>query len=95
MPSKKEVFAKLVGLLNEKTGGQQPCAVCGKQAWRLQESFIHMPVAPHPNAVRLGGEGFPMWPIVCGNCGNTLFLNLLVLGVKDLDELRIEPDADK
>jgi len=92
MPKKDEVIAKLVALLNEKTKGQKPCSVCGVSQWRLQERFVSQPVSNNPNEIRLGGESMPLWPIVCGNCGNTVYLNLLVLGVKDLADVRIDPD---
>lgn len=93
MPSKQEVIARIAAALQEKTGGQHPCQICGKRQWAFSGEFVAMPASNNPLHIHIGGPVLPLMPIVCTNCGNTSFINLLVLGFKDsLNDLQIDKD---
>lgn len=92
MPSEKDVKERLVKAIQEKTGGQKPCSICGRQQWSVSTQFTAVTVSNDPRAIQLGGTILPSVPIICSHCGNTHFLNLLVLGFTDLAELKIDED---
>lgn len=93
MPSKQEVVEKITAALNERTGGQKPCVVCGQTKWIVVPKFVVATVGNDPQQVMLGGQSMPLVPVVCTNCGNTNLINLLVLGFKDTSLLKIDDDG--
>jgi hypothetical protein len=93
MAAKQEVWEKINKALNERTGGQKPCPVCGETAWYMADAFFVMPVGKNPTAMQFGPASMPLLPVVCTHCGNTNLLNLMVLGFTDLSLLKIDDDA--
>jgi hypothetical protein len=85
MLSKQEILDRITGLLAEKTGGPKPCVVCGQTNWITPDKFMRIPAAKSPSDISQGGGSFPFQPIICGHCGNTHLINLLVLGIKSED----------
>jgi hypothetical protein len=86
MPTKREIFAKIQGLLAEKTGGSKPCVVCGQNRWIIVDKYVRFAVTRDPNLYFTDEKsGFPFQPLVCSTCGNTHFINLLTLGFSDAD----------
>jgi hypothetical protein len=95
MPTKQEIRERISNLLNEKTGGEKPCVVCGRTAWVISDLYIRSPATRDPNNFNYSGTGFPLQPIICAHCGNTHLINLLVLGIKNEDMVSIiYPDED-
>jgi hypothetical protein len=97
MPTEKEIFAKIQRALVEKTGGSRPCVVCGQNRWILETRFVRLPVTRDPKQYQTDENcGFPYQPICCGSCGNTHFINLIVLGHPngELDGLVYPPDEE-
>jgi hypothetical protein len=95
MPTEKEIFAKIQRALVEKTGGSRPCSFCGQNKWILETRFVRLPVTRDPKVYQTDENcGFPYQPICCGTCGNTHFINLIVLGhpTEELDTLVYPPD---
>lgn len=59
------------------------CAVCGAVKWVVGE-YIVAPVRLQGASVMLGGGSlYPLVPLICGNCGNTQFLNAVIMGLKE------------
>jgi hypothetical protein len=90
-------FKRLTELWTKKIGATRTCSVCGTNKWNFSGGFINLTLSKNPKSTLLGGPGLPLVPLSCANCGNTHFLNLLILGVtqEELDSLQAidEPDA--
>lgn len=58
------------------------CPMCGSRAWELG-GFVNLPIAEtlNPAEILLGGPALPSTVVVCKNCGNTVFINLIVAGM--------------
>lgn len=92
MPSRAEVYKRLQDALKAK-GVARPCAVCGNPTWTIGPAYVVLPALKDPRSLALshaGLESYPLFPINCNNCGNTHFLNLLVLGIGDLSSIVID-----
>jgi hypothetical protein len=89
VPTKTEIAQQIIDRLTERVKSFKPCAVCGAQSWTVDDGFAVIPVYADPAATTIP-QTAPMWPhavMYCDNCGNTHFLNLLILGF-DLKSLR-------
>lgn len=59
------------------------CNCCGQLDWTISDTIFELREF-HGGAFTqstLSGRTFPVVPIVCSNCGNTLFLNAVSLGI--------------
>jgi hypothetical protein len=83
MPTKQEIYERISKLLMEKSGGAaKPCSVCGQIQWMVADKYVRFHATRDPNQFSTeSGIGFPIQPVICGHCGNTHFINLLVLGI--------------
>lgn len=79
----QDVQQRIIKAITDR-GGIHPCAVCGNPSFSLTDGYVTTPLAPTPSAIVLGGATLPSVALVCNRCGNTLFLNLLTLGLGDL-----------
>jgi hypothetical protein len=78
---------KIYAALKEKAPIPGPCPICGNRTWALQGSgFIFMALQKGLGNISLGGPGIPFIALHCAKCGNTMFLNILVLGLRDMVE---------
>ncbi len=57
------------------------CQVCKHNSWVLDEHITYISLSEPGGPFTIGGPSMPCVPLVCGNCGNTLLFNLVVLGV--------------
>jgi len=81
-----EAFRRIIDAFSAKLG-EKPlgdCPICGTKSWQLQDQFAVFSVSERPDQVTLGGRVLPSLVIICSNCGNTMFLNLKILGLEDL-----------
>lgn len=70
--------------VKKKTGNQiRPCSVCGHTQWIVGDDTITPIVLGPGNSITLGGKIYPSVPFICGNCGNTHFLNAIIMGLPD------------
>jgi len=92
--AKEDVQRRLLDALQSKTGGQKPCALCGKIQWHVIDGFVFLPTPKQPSKVVAGGRGMPVLPLVCGNCGNTHLLNLFMLGFSESELSSLSLDDD-
>jgi hypothetical protein len=85
----RETIDRILRTLNERTAETPEefttCSFCGHHEWTASEGYVFLAVQDEPpNNIRLGGRGLPLFPLTCTTCGNTLFFNLMVLGLGDL-----------
>lgn len=60
----------------------RPCSVCGEpNSFQLGEGYFVASTSERGDHFALGGRGWPLLPLVCGKCGNTVFLNAVRLGL--------------
>jgi hypothetical protein len=79
-----EAQAKVLAALNQR-GAPHNCPLCHQSnRWAFADAFYFMVAQDGLPNVSLGGRGMPCAALVCSNCGNTQFINLLVLGLADL-----------
>lgn len=92
MASKDEIYKRINDALKSR-GALNPCAVCGQDdKWIHADGFVRLQSLRNPNKPSSGNEGYPLLPIICKNCGNTIFLNLLILGFASPGELELPKD---
>lgn len=57
-----------------------PCEICDSEEWVLAGDLVRSPIFS-PDGYVFGGHSYPQCMMVCSKCGNTKFLNAVVLGV--------------
>jgi len=73
-----ELQRHVIEKFSEKWPDSQ-CPICHESAWGVQrEAFFFMAKARTPTSAS-SGHGMPCAALVCQVCGNTQFINLLVL----------------
>ena len=80
----KEEREQIRNAIEEKAPKFNRCPLCLNQNWDLQDGFAFPTLQDRTGGQEIGGPGLPSVVIVCDNCGNTHFLNAMVLGLKDL-----------
>ena len=76
-----------VDLVREKLGKRRlDCQLCGNNTWQLQDKpafvFIVHPDLEHNSLLHGGNQnGLPFVVMTCKGCGNTLFINSMILGL--------------
>jgi hypothetical protein len=70
--------------------------VCRSSDFQLVDGIVKIAVQPTTQrGVVLGGPTLPSAALVCQTCGNTIFLNLIVLGLLDLAGGEAAPAPEK
>jgi hypothetical protein len=83
----KEILEKIEKALNnkQKSSNNLSCSFCGHNQFSLGGGFTNdFLMDKLGGGLIIGGPVLPSIPIVCTNCGNTLFLNAKILGI-DVD----------
>ena len=83
MKLSKEQRDKLIEFLNTKRITPN-CPLCNSITWGVSDTIFEMREFQGGN-LNLGGNQniFPVIPINCTECGNTIFLNAMQVGVLD------------
>lgn len=76
----KEDAAKVLAHLSDKWQGR-PCPMCQSGEWSVQSKIFELREYRGGSFVVGGVPILPVVPITCGNCGNTLLINAIKLGV--------------
>jgi hypothetical protein len=78
----QEEKQKIVEWLKAKAGEKaRPCPICGHTEWAIADEAV-IPVRLEKKKIMLGGGPiYPLAMLVCMNCGNTQFLNLVLAGL--------------
>ena len=101
----KATQAALSQKLSEVGKNMHRCELCLATSWSLGE-YVRIPVQdPLSASTVIGGTALIMAAMICQNCGNTKFINMLRLGVvsdikgkpgeQELDPQKIADDVDK
>jgi len=68
-------------ILSKWTNG---CPMCGGKDWTYDNDMITTPLQLDKNmGIVLGGKIHPLVPVVCLNCGNTVFVNAKTIDALD------------
>jgi len=63
------------------------CPMCQKNNWNIGDHFVSTVNLSDNGGIQLGGSIMPLITMTCMNCGNTLFVNPLVIdAVNKTDE---------
>jgi len=68
---------KLLDFLNSKWKNNL-CACCGQNNWHVWDEAYELRAFRWGNMVIWGAPIIPVVPIICNNCGNTLFVNAIM-----------------
>lgn len=83
---KKIKIEKVVQHLNSKWGNR-PCSMCGSNSWNVSDKIYELREFHGGNLV-LGSEPiFPVIPVSCNNCGNSVMVNALLAGAIERQNL--------
>ena len=76
----------LLTVLSAYARAPQPgaCTVCRTGQWTLSDGFVFFPTQDSAGSYVIGGPVLPSVALICSHCGNTIFINLLVLGLGHL-----------
>ncbi len=87
MPKKtrEEVNEQILSALQEKLKGRKmSCLLCGVSKWQISERLGKLYAVELENFSNdLGRSGFPLLVLTCDNCGFSLLVNLISLGLAD------------
>ena len=90
----KDQKKKVIDWIQErrtKAFGPIICAVCGHTQWTLGDHLI-TPSLYQGGGLVLGGSSYPAVMLICNNCGNTLYLNAVMIGLLSGEK---EGDSEK
>jgi hypothetical protein len=80
----QEIQKLILDAIRAKVPNQGPCSFCGTGTFTLTEGYLSLDVT---NSAVKGSPATTYLPSValcCTNCGNTVLLNLIRLGLGDL-----------
>lgn len=73
---------KLINILNEKWGNR-PCNMCGNGNWLVSDKVFELREFNNGDLIIGGGPITPLVTITCSECGNTILINPIAIGVLD------------
>ena len=73
---------RIIHRLSELSNPPRPCSICGHNQWNVSDTVFEVREFHEGNMV-LGGDSriIPFVAISCQNCGNTLFINAIQMGI--------------
>jgi hypothetical protein len=79
----QEQQEKIRQAVREKWGEPPPpCSMCGSRSWEIAGQIFELREFQQGALVAGGAQTlYPVVPILCGNCGNTIFLNAIKAGL--------------
>ena len=89
MPFSPDVYNRIVEALRSRnllTPGSATslCALCGDNRWALADGLFNFQSAYPNTAFEPQGPYYPFLALICQNCGNTLFINVINLGLGEI-----------
>lgn len=89
-----KVMPRIVAALKAKTGDRQfPCFLCGREHWTIQAGYLVLPLSEAPQRTVMAGPCLPCVALMCQHCGQTVLLNLKLLGFKEADMAALDLTA--
>ncbi len=59
----------------------KPCPLCGQLNWTFVDMVFQLPeFNPDPDDPSIG-KSYPVVPVMCETCGNTIFISAIVAGL--------------
>lgn len=81
MKLSEEQRNKLIHFLNTKRISPN-CQICNSNSWGVSDTIFEMREFQGGNLILGGNQNiFPVIPVSCNECGNTIFLNAIIVGV--------------
>lgn len=68
------------------------CPLCGGNKWNVTDAVFFLPEF-FEDSVRFNARSIPVIPFTCTVCGNTLFVNAIIAGVLDKDDVTKQSDG--
>lgn len=85
MPNAPEISARIIQAINEKAARPLSCSWCGTNKFTLTDGYVSLVIQDFgATLLQLGGQALPAVALTCQQCGNTVLLNLITLGLGDL-----------
>lgn len=81
MPLTPEQQQNLITRLNKVWVNPKNCLVCNHNEWQIADSVFELREFQGGNLVLGNSKITPIIPVICDNCGNTVFMNAIKLGV--------------
>jgi hypothetical protein len=75
---------RVLQTIKERVGGDILCPLCSSVAWTFVDGVAVIPTQETLDLVVVPDRGLPSLPLVCRQCGNMQFLNVLALGLGDI-----------
>ena len=76
------IAAKINEIFKQRNITMLPCCVCGeRETFEIMPGYVVQSLSPNGSSHALGGNSLPLLAMVCHKCGNTQYLNALVLGL--------------
>jgi hypothetical protein len=75
---------RVLKTVQERVGGEIRCSLCGSSTWMFTEGITVIQAQDSLGMTAVPDRGLPSLPLVCRQCGNTYFLNVIALGLSDL-----------
>lgn len=69
---------KLIDVINQKWS-TKTCPMCGRNNWSIDDDMMAMVSIGKDLSVQLGGKIIPVTAVICRECGNTVFVNPIVI----------------
>ena len=79
MEENKNNIEKVIEHLNLKWGNRS-CPMCESNSWNVSDKIYELREFHGGNLVIGSGPIFPVIPVSCSNCGNSLFVNAILAG---------------
>lgn len=73
------VDQRIVDFLNANWRPPKACALCGLNAWSIEQNIAELRFLSM-GAFVVGGPVIPLIVVTCNNCGNTVFVNAIKAG---------------
>ncbi len=81
----QEDNARITDWFKEKWKRGYSCPICAVQNWGVEEYLANAPIVHIPRhsfaPPELTGRTYPFVLVICNNCGYTMFLNAVSIGV--------------
>jgi hypothetical protein len=88
----EEETKRVLAAIQQRVPEVASCPVCGQRDWTLADGLVRLTLQEKRGVVVLGGRNMPCVALTCKRCGNTLLLNVIVLGLRDLATEKGEPE---
>nr|WP_302696080.1 hypothetical protein [uncultured Romboutsia sp.] len=73
---------KLIDILNKKWGNR-PCNMCGTGNWLVSDKVFELREFNNGDLIIGAGPITPLVTITCSECGNTILINPIAIGILD------------